>query len=142
MKRTIKIHVAGQPYQVRSDADESYVQSLAAYVNSRVDALKGGRQVATQSDVVLAALQLADELAAHRREQTRLRVQVREHAERMLRNLGRLTQAGPGPSVNAGSVAGVEVLAAAAVQPGPARKAAAPAPRRSTAAKAGRAGHA
>ena len=138
MKRTIKIHVAGQPYQVRSDADESYVQSLAAYVNSRVDALKGGRQVATQSDVVLAALQLADELAAHRREQTRLRGKVREHAERMLKNLGRLTQAGAGP----GPIASADVSAAAAVHPGPARKTAAPAPRRSTAAKAGRAGHA
>ena len=42
MKRTIKIHIAGQPYQVRSDADESYVQGLADHVNARVGAVLGG----------------------------------------------------------------------------------------------------
>ena len=84
VKRTIQIRIAGQPYVVRSDAEEAYVQSLAELVNARVSALKGTRQIATQSDMVLAALQLADELQHERQLQTRLRGQVRQRALRML----------------------------------------------------------
>lgn len=89
VKRTIKVHIAGQPYQVRSDADEAYVQSLAEMVNGRVQALLGNRQVATQSDMVLTALQLADELEHERGAQRTLRSQVRDHAKRMLDYLRR-----------------------------------------------------
>ena len=84
VKRTIKIRIAGQPYLVRSDADEAYVHSLAELVNARVSALKGNRQIATQSDMVLAALQLADELQHERHVQARLRSQVRQRTLRML----------------------------------------------------------
>lgn len=89
MKRTIKVHIAGQPYQVRSDADEVYVQTLAEMVNGRVQALLGNRQVATQSDMVLTALQLADELEHERGAQRTLRSLVRDHAKRMLDYLRR-----------------------------------------------------
>jgi cell division protein ZapA (FtsZ GTPase activity inhibitor) len=89
VKRTIKIHVAGQQYILRSDADEGYVQSLADSVNARINALKGSRQVATQSDVVLAALKLADELAHERLLQTNLRTRTRAHVQRMLDQLTR-----------------------------------------------------
>jgi len=84
VKRTIKIHIGGQQYILRSDADESYVQSLADSVNARIDALKGSRQVATQSDVVLAALKLADDLEHEKQAQSRLRTHVRGQVERML----------------------------------------------------------
>lgn len=126
MKRTIKIHIAGQQYQIRSDADEGYVHSLAAYVDSRVNALKGSRQVATQSDVVLAALQMADELSLQKREQSRLRGQVRVHAERMIEQLGRLT------------ASGTAALPSAAARPS---QKTAPAARRSVGARAGKARH-
>jgi len=89
VKRTIKIHVAGQQYILRSDADEGYVQSLADSVNARINALKGSRQVATQSDVVLAALKLADELQHERLLQTNLRTRTRAHVQRMLDQLTR-----------------------------------------------------
>lgn len=95
MKRTIKILIAGQPYQVRSDADEAYVQKLADFVNTRVSALLGNRHVATQSDMVLTALQLADELQSERQARTRLRGQVRHHSQRMLEYLSRLAECPP-----------------------------------------------
>jgi cell division protein ZapA (FtsZ GTPase activity inhibitor) len=97
VKRTIKIHIAGQQYLVRSDADEAYVHSLAELVNARVSALKGSRQIATQSDMVLAALQLADELQHERQQQDRLRGQVRQRTLRMLDYLSRV-EAPPSPS--------------------------------------------
>ncbi|HNN92101.1 MAG TPA: cell division protein ZapA [Pseudomonadota bacterium] len=95
MKRTIKIHIGGQQYILRSDADESYVQALADSVNSRLDAFKGSRQVATQSDVVLAALKLADELEHEKQSQTRLRAQVRGQVELMLGQVEAQLQAPP-----------------------------------------------
>ena len=94
MKSTIKIHVAGQQYVLRSDADEVYVQSLAEFVNTRINALKGNRQVATQSDVVLAALKLADELQRERQLQTQLRTQVKERVSAMLDRLNLDTDRG------------------------------------------------
>jgi cell division protein ZapA (FtsZ GTPase activity inhibitor) len=84
VKRSIKIVIAGQQYMVRSDADEGYVQKLAALVNSRVRMLLGNRQIATQAELALTALQLADELTQERQQQTRLRGQVRQKTQRML----------------------------------------------------------
>lgn len=90
MKRPITIHIAGQRYLVRSDADESYVQSLASAVDARVTVLKGARLVATQSDVVLAALQLADELMHERTRRHDLKRQIGERSRRVLACLDQL----------------------------------------------------
>lgn len=87
MNRTIKIHIAGQQYVLRSDADEAYVQSLADSVNQRIDALKGSRLVATQSDIVLAALKLADELHRSQAARSQLRSQALLRVDRLLTQL-------------------------------------------------------
>ncbi|MCS6913806.1 MAG: cell division protein ZapA [Myxococcales bacterium] len=91
MKRVITVHIAGQRYLVRSDADESYVQTLASTVDARVALLKGNRLVATQADFALAALQLADELHHERQSQKELKRQVGERARRVLDSLNRLS---------------------------------------------------
>lgn len=95
MKRLITVHIAGQRYLIRSDADEAYVQSLASTVDSCVNSLKGSRQVATQADLVLTAMQLADELNHERKRQQDLRQKVRERAQHVLDCLLRLA---PGSS--------------------------------------------
>ena len=90
VKRTFKVNIAGQPFQVRSDADESYVQLLAEIVNTRVKSLLGSRQIATHSDMVLTALQLADELFHERESHKVLNAGLRNHAKRMLDCLRRI----------------------------------------------------
>ena len=75
---------------MRSDADEAYVQSLASAVDTRVCALKGTRLVATQADVVLAALQLADELHHEKQRRQDLKQKVGERARRILDSLAQL----------------------------------------------------
>ena len=35
-KRPVVVHIAGQRYVVRSDADETYVQTLAEHVDKRM----------------------------------------------------------------------------------------------------------
>jgi cell division protein ZapA len=94
VKRPITIHIAGQRYLVRSDADETYVQSLASAVDERVRVLKGARLVATQADVVLAALQLADELEHEKRKRRDLKQQIAQRSQRALDYLARLTADG------------------------------------------------
>lgn len=103
VKRTIKIHIGGQQYILRSDADESYVQALADSVNARLDAFKGSRQVATQSDVVLAALKLADELEHEKQSQSRLRAQVRGQVELMLGQVEAQLQTAPSEAASSAS---------------------------------------
>jgi cell division protein ZapA len=90
VKRPITIHIAGQRYLVKSDADESYVQSLANHVNARVNSLKGTRLIATQSDVVLAALQLADELSREKQQKKDLKLRICERSQKMLDYLDQL----------------------------------------------------
>ena len=92
MKRPITIHIAGQRYLVRSDADESYVQSLAGNVDARVNTLKGARLIATQSDVVLAALQLADDLFREKQRQKDFKGRVCERSQRMLEYLTQISE--------------------------------------------------
>lgn len=97
MKRPISILIAGQRYLVKSDADEAYVQSLAKAVDERVQALKGSRMVATQSDAVLAALQLADELEREKAKRRELKREIGQRAKRLLESLLRL-QGEPSPA--------------------------------------------
>jgi cell division protein ZapA (FtsZ GTPase activity inhibitor) len=98
VKRPITIHIAGQRYLVKSDADEQYVQGLASSVEAKVQELKGSRQIATQADVVLAALQLADELEHERRARRELKQLLSARARRMLEYLDQLSTTHEAPS--------------------------------------------
>ena len=81
MKRTVTVEVAGQKLQIRTDADEDYLSSLAGYVNEKLGEVTGTsrphRPISTQVRAVLVALRIADDLFTLRR-------QVREKSKRML----------------------------------------------------------
>ena len=68
------------------------MQSLANNVNARVNQFKGTRLIATQSDVVLAALQLADELTREKQRQKDLKQRVSERSQKMLDYLTELSE--------------------------------------------------
>jgi cell division protein ZapA len=81
VKRTITVEVAGQKLQIRTDADEDYLSSLAGYVNEKLGEVKSStRTYSTHVLAVLAALRIADDLFTLRR-------QVREKSKRMLQLL-------------------------------------------------------
>jgi cell division protein ZapA len=85
MKRSVKVDVAGSKYSLRTDADEDYVRSLAKYVTDKLaEARSGSGAVATQSLVVLAAMQIADELFQARRQADEFRSKVRDLSVRAL----------------------------------------------------------
>ncbi len=78
MKRTVTVEVAGQKLQIRTDADEDYLSSLAGYVNEKIGEVKAStRTYSTHMLAVLAALRITDDLF-------QLRRQVRERSKRML----------------------------------------------------------
>jgi cell division protein ZapA len=85
VKRQVKVDVAGQTFTLKTDADEDYVRSLAKYVDKKIAETKGtARTVATQSLVILAALQLADELFQSRQRDQDFRKTVRTRSQRLL----------------------------------------------------------
>ncbi len=60
MKRSVAVTIAGQRYPIKSDAEESYVQSLAQMVDDKVKEVQRGAKTAPlQAVAVLAALQIA-----------------------------------------------------------------------------------
>jgi cell division protein ZapA len=81
LKRSVAVTIAGQRYTIKSDAEESYVQSLAQMVDDKVKEVQRGAKTAPRDAVaVLAALQIADELVRERTRRHDLRRRVREHS--------------------------------------------------------------
>ena len=84
-KRSVVVHIAGQRYVVRSDADEQYVQTLAGYVNDRIlEVQRTSRPVSGQSLAVLAALNIAGDYFREKQQRRELRQRVREKSRALL----------------------------------------------------------
>ncbi|MBI2896986.1 MAG: cell division protein ZapA [Deltaproteobacteria bacterium] len=88
MKKPITISVAGQRYAVKG-ADEDHLKRLASFIDERVeDARKVAKAASPQHLLVLAALNMADELFSI---EARRRALEEETRARVKRVLGRLT---------------------------------------------------
>jgi len=85
MSAPVKVQIFGQPYAIRGDLDEKYVQELAAYVDEKMRAIAAvTATVDTQKLAVLAALAIADELHSMQKERGEREDLLREQAERCL----------------------------------------------------------
>ena len=63
MTTPVKVQIFGQPYSIRGELDQAYVEKLADYVDRKMrDIADAGATVDTQKVAVLAALAIADEL--------------------------------------------------------------------------------
>ena len=90
MKRSVSVQIAGVRYALKTDEDERWVRSLAAYVDGKMrEVQKSTRTVDTQSAAVLTALQVAEVLFAERREVRELRKSIREKSQSLLDYLER-----------------------------------------------------
>ena len=90
MKRSVSVQIAGVRYSLKTDEDERWVRSIAAFVDGRMrDVQKGTRTFDTQSAAVLTALQVAEELFAERRGARELRKSIREKSQVLLDYLER-----------------------------------------------------
>ena len=90
MKRSVTVQIAGNRYSLKTDEDDRWVKSLAAYVDGKMrEAQKHTRTVDTQAVAVLTALQIAEELFAERRDGRELRKSIRERSQCLLDYLER-----------------------------------------------------
>jgi cell division protein ZapA len=90
VKRSIAVQIAGVRYSLKTDEDDRWVKTLAAYVDGKIrEAQKHARSPDTQSVAVLTALQIADELFQERREAGELRRKIREKSQSLLDYLER-----------------------------------------------------
>ncbi len=85
MKRSVTVEVAGQKFTLKTDGDEAYVKTLARLVTEKIDEAKqSARSVSTQSLVILAAMNIADELMQARRASAELKRKVRDKGRTIL----------------------------------------------------------
>ena len=90
MKRSVSVQIAGVRYSLKTDEDERWVKSIAAFVDGKMrEVQKSTRTVDTQSAAVLTALQVAEVLFAERREVRELRKSIREKSQVLLDYLER-----------------------------------------------------
>jgi len=88
VSRSVKVTIAGQSFSVKTDAKPKYVKDLADLVTERMAQVKKSSRIATtQSLALLAALSIADDLQQEREALAKLKREVRERSERILRHL-------------------------------------------------------
>ena len=63
MVRLVEVTICNAHYTIKTDADEAYIQSIARYVNSKVEEIQNKtKSVSTINVIILAALNIADAL--------------------------------------------------------------------------------
>jgi cell division protein ZapA len=83
-KNEVHIQIFGTTYTIRGEADQEYIQRVAAYVDQKMREINDKLPVASLGKVaVLASLNLADELFQERAERKRLEESVTERADRL-----------------------------------------------------------
>lgn len=84
MVRLVEVTICNAHYTIKTDADEAYIQSIARYVNSKIEEIQNKtKSVSTINVIILAALNTADDLF---REKDKNRRSIKE-IENRSRNL-------------------------------------------------------
>ena len=90
MKRSVTVQIAGVKYALKTDEDDRWVKSVAAFVDGKIrEVQKHTRTVDTQAVAVLTALQIAEELFNERRQSSELRKKIRDKSQSLLDALTR-----------------------------------------------------
>jgi len=85
MAARMKVEIYGQTYNMQGDLEPGYVEELARYVDEKMHAAaEGARTVDSVRVAVLAAMSIADELHALRRQQQEVRSALRSRTARCL----------------------------------------------------------
>lgn|SRR5574341_471376 len=84
-KATIKVNIYGEEYPIKSEADISYVEEVASYVDKKMKEVADKLPQNSPAKVaVLAALNIADELYKEREEKERELSEVEKKASHLL----------------------------------------------------------
>lgn len=81
-RRTVRVTIFGEDYQIRTDLGETYTKECAQYVDDAIqEAHVGGHVAEPHKAAILAALKITDELFRARAEAAGLSELVRERVE-------------------------------------------------------------
>lgn len=81
----VKVHILGNEYLLRSGAGEGQVRRVAAHLNARLgEVMNTANPSNTMSAVVLAALNITNELLQLKDQQDSLLKEIEANAERLL----------------------------------------------------------
>ncbi len=93
VSRSVRVSIAGSQFSVRTDAKPKYVRELASCVEEKMaEAKSSGAGMSTQTQVLLAAMSIADDLKQLEAEHKEFRREVRERSEKILTTLAREAQ--------------------------------------------------
>ena len=83
-KNEVRVQIFGSAYTIRGQADQKYVERVAAYVDQKMREINEKLPMASVAKVaVLASLNLADELFHERDERRTLAAAITQRADRM-----------------------------------------------------------
>ena len=84
-----EVELMGRAFRIRSEDPRTHIEAVADYVNTQIDSVSGGNQkVAAQSAILLASLNMADELFKLRAEHQALKARIRSQSRALLARLG------------------------------------------------------
>ncbi len=84
-KATIKVNIYGEEYPIKSEADITYVEEVASYVDKKMKEVADKLPQNSPAKVaVLAALNIADELYRERQEKEEQLSEVEKKASHLL----------------------------------------------------------
>lgn len=85
VNRSVKVTVSGLQFAVKTDAKPKYVKDLATFVTGKMKEVgASGRIGSTQSQALLAAMTIADELHQLQQKQAKLEREVKRRTEKIL----------------------------------------------------------
>ena len=93
----VELTLLGQTLTVRTEASPDYVRQLAAYLEERVEALTRSGMKDPLAALMLAALDITDELFRAREDQTRQEGDVGQRIGALVEMLDRLAPGSPPP---------------------------------------------
>jgi cell division protein ZapA len=84
-KQSIKVNIYGQEYPIKSEADATYVQQIAEYVDRKMKEVAEKVPARIHSQLaVLAALHIADELFKEREDKEKKLSEVEEKTQSLI----------------------------------------------------------
>lgn len=82
---SVKVEILGNEYVLKSDAGEGHVRRVAAHLNAKLnEVLRECRTSSTLSAIVLAALNITNELLLIKDQQENLLQEIEANTERLL----------------------------------------------------------
>jgi cell division protein ZapA (FtsZ GTPase activity inhibitor) len=83
-----QITLSGRSFRIRSEAPKAHLETVARFVDERLESLGDGQtQSPSQGTVLMVALSIADELFQLRREHEALREQIRAQSRALLERI-------------------------------------------------------